>query len=129
MNDKTDKSAADAGGDLKNLTATIHQQIQHALKLPLLTYLKAIKANPTLATIQAGVPAIAAEGLAAAPALQSEIITDVADLLIQHLETPTAETSAVVSAMPAAVGADAEDKAAVGNANTAAAGNAGPAKA
>lgn len=90
MTDTTTTASADASA----LGTEVQQQILAALKAPLITYLQGVKANPTIETIQAGIPAIAADELAKSPALQGTLITDVADLLLSHLQSPAVTTPA-----------------------------------
>lgn len=91
--------------DASALGTEVQQQILDALKAPLITYLQGVKASPTIETIQAGLPAIAADELAKSPALQGTLIVDVVDLLLSHLQTvpavPAATTAAAVPATTA----------------------------
>lgn len=84
--------------DPQALAKEVQQQLFDALKAPLITYLEGVKANPTIATITAGIPAVAADELAKSPAVQGQLITDVADLLLSHLQTAPAPTAAAPAA-------------------------------
>jgi hypothetical protein len=97
MTDTTTTASTDAS----TLGTEVQQQVLAALQAPLITYLQGVKANPTIETIEAGTPAIAADALAKYPALQGTLIVDVVDLLLAHLQTtpaPVAPAAALVAA-------------------------------